>query len=67
VVSKIHESIRSSKLYTGYMMGNIREGPGTFLFPDGSIYNGEWRNDRANGWGELRHINGDIYEGNWKD
>lgn len=34
---------------------------------DGSRYEGEWRDDRANGYGKLYHADGDIYEGSWKD
>ena len=34
---------------------------------DGSIYSGEWRNDKENGHGVLFMANGDVYEGSWKD
>lgn len=34
---------------------------------DGSVYEGYWYNDKANGRGKLTHSNGDIYEGNWID
>lgn len=32
---------------------------------DGSKYEGNWENDKANGSGKLIHEDGDIYEGNW--
>ena len=32
---------------------------------DGSLYEGEWRNNNANGKGRLIHNDGDYYEGEW--
>jgi hypothetical protein len=29
------------------------------------MYEGEWRNDKANGKGRLIHSDGDVYEGDW--
>ena len=37
------------------------------MWVDGSKYNGNWKNDKANGFGILYHADGDIYEGDWKD
>ena len=34
---------------------------------DGSLYEGQWKNDKANGRGRLLHSDGDVYEGEWKD
>ena len=34
------------------------------IWPDGAKYEGEWKNNHANGKGKFFHINGDIYEGN---
>ena len=44
---------------------NIREGRGKQIWPDGSLYEGFWRNDKANGKGRLIHSDGDVYEGDW--
>jgi hypothetical protein len=33
----------------------------------GSIYEGYWKNDKANGRGRLIHADKDIYEGEWQD
>lgn len=30
-------------------------------WPDGALYEGEWKNDMANGRGKLKHADGDIY------
>ena len=44
---------------------NNRHGRGILLWPDGSKYTGQWRNNYASGKGKLIHSNGDIYEGEW--
>jgi len=33
------------------------------LWPDGSKYEGMWKNGKANGRGRMTHANGDVYEG----
>lgn len=35
--------------------------------PDGSVYEGWWKNDKPNGNGRLVQANGDVYLGNWVD
>lgn len=51
-----------------WMQGqNIRAGKGIQIWPDGSIYEGWWRQDKANGRGRLIHADGDVYEGQWCD
>ncbi len=44
-----------------------RDGKGTQIWADGSLYEGFWKNDKANGRGRLIHADGDVYEGEWKD
>jgi hypothetical protein len=34
---------------------------------DGDVFDGEWLDDKANGYGVYVHINGAKYEGHWKD
>ena len=46
---------------------NVRDGQGVQIWADGSLYEGYWRNDKANGRGRLIHADGDVYEGEWKD
>ena len=46
---------------------NQRHGRGNQVWTDGSIYDGYWKNDKANGRGRLIHADGDIYDGYWKD
>jgi hypothetical protein len=31
------------------------------------MYEGEWKNDKANGYGIYKHTNGAEYVGYWKD
>ena len=35
------------------------------MWPDGSVYEGDWLNDKSHGKGKLIHADGDIYEGEW--
>jgi len=37
------------------------------IHADGDIYEGEWRDDKANGKGNYMHANGAKYQGDWKD
>lgn len=37
------------------------------MWPDSSRYEGNWRNDKANGKGKLIHADGDVYDGEWKN
>ena len=51
-----------------WMQGkNVRAGKGMQIWPDGSIYDGWWRQDTPNGRGRLIHANGDYFEGQWSD
>lgn len=54
--------------YTGeWLVGTqIREGRGTQVWPDGSIYEGYWKNNQTQGLGRLIHADGDVYEGEWR-
>ena len=40
-----------------------RHGFGRLTWKDGSYYEGEWKNDKAEGFGILMHSDGDIYKG----
>lgn len=47
------------------MNNSVRHGNGTQKFSNGSIYEGEWKNNQANGKGRLTFKNGDYYDGEW--
>lgn len=46
---------------------DIRQGKGMQVWKDGTIYEGWWLNNHANGRGRIIHADGDMYEGDWKD
>ena len=43
----------------------IREGRGRQTWKDGSLYEGWFKSDKAQGIGRLIHADGDVYEGQW--
>jgi len=42
---------------------DIRQGKGRQIWPDGSMYEGWWKDNKANGKGRLIHADGDVYDG----
>ena len=46
---------------------NVREGKGTLKFNDGSVYEGEWKDDKMEGKGRFTFSDGKIYEGYFKN
>ena len=40
-----------------------KEGRGTLVFPDGNMYEGQWRAGKAHGQGKYTVATGDVYEG----
>lgn len=58
--------VKDGAKYSGQVVDeNVREGKGVLIWPDGSRYDGYWKDDRANGRGRLIHADGDVYEGEW--
>ena len=49
--------------YKGQAINGIREGYGVQTWPDNSVYEGYWKNDKAEGKGTLWHHNCDKFEG----
>ena len=43
------------------------EGKGTMYRKDGIRYEGEWKNDKKEGYGINHYSNGNKYEGKWKN
>lgn len=43
----------------------LREGVGTQIWEDGSIYTGQWKDDKRHGEGRQIYVDGDFYEGQW--
>ena len=40
---------------------------GIYRYPDGSAYEGGFKDGKKHGQGKYTFANGDVYEGNWKD
>ena len=53
--------------YEGEYRRGVKEGTGTFIYPDGSKYEGEWKAGVRAGLGKYTYANGDWYEGSWND
>ena len=62
-------NIESGIIYEGYLLisNEQRDGYGIQIWPDGSKYEGYWKENKANGKGRLIHADGDVYEGDWVD
>ncbi|CDW80897.1 morn repeat protein [Stylonychia lemnae] len=46
---------------------HILNGMGIYISHDGTIYQGEWKNDQKDGYGEFEWPEGSSYKGNWKN
>jgi len=53
--------------YEGQMKGNFRHGIGSFIWADGTIYQGGFLRDKRFGFGILHLKNGSQFEGEWLD
>lgn len=45
----------------------FRDGSGCQVWPDGSFYEGFWKEDKMHGFGRMVYADSDIYEGHWKE
>ena len=45
--------------------GDCENGQGTYIFADGSSYNGTWKDGLPEGPGTLKYIDGSKDEGKW--
>jgi hypothetical protein len=45
--------------------GDCENGPGTYIFTDGSFYSGTWKDGFPEGSGTLKYIDGSKDEGKW--
>jgi len=52
---------------TGCISGNCKDGKGTYVFNDGSLYVGEFVNGNMEGFGKLTDKYGNIYTGYFKN
>ena len=49
--------------YSGSLLGHIPEGSGKYVWPDGCVYEGEWRRGMRHGNGKIQWASGASYEG----
>ncbi len=54
-------------LQTGCILGNCKEGQGIYAYPDGTRYEGAFKNSLPNGNGVFYFINGEKYVGDFED
>jgi len=48
-------------------MDDKRNGRGRQEFPDGRVYDGEWKDGKFHGYGKMIWPDGFVYQGEWKD
>ncbi|MEW5922004.1 MAG: hypothetical protein AB1796_13885 [Bacillota bacterium] len=53
--------------YTGGEKAGIPHGYGTIVWPDGTVYQGEWHEGQMEGEGEIRWPSGSRYVGRWQE
>jgi hypothetical protein len=61
IYSLISSQTSNHTLYCRNKQNNKRDGLGVQLWPDGSKYEGMWRDGKCSGMGRMTHANGDIY------
>lgn len=53
--------------YVGEIKQHIRNGLGSYRYPNGDVFVGEWKGDRKHGQGTKTWSNGDKYIGEYKE
>jgi hypothetical protein len=51
---------------SGCIFGNCLDGSGIYGYPDGSKYEGNFKNGQPHGLGTFSYLNGDLYKGNFE-
>lgn len=60
--------VEDGSMYIGDVgSAQIRQGKGICYFTDGSVYEGDWANDKPNGKGRFVFSSGDFYNGEFKN
>ena len=69
VVDKCAFQVQGGIIYIGQWERDLskKAGKGRQSWSDGSLYEGQWVNGKANGLGRMIHSDGDVYEGQWRD
>lgn len=61
------EWLGSNQLYEGEFVNNKFDGPGKFMFSNGSVFEGNYVNGMRNGRGKLLMPDGSHYIGDWQN
>nr|XP_043640084.1 phosphatidylinositol 4-phosphate 5-kinase 9-like [Erigeron canadensis] len=56
---------QNGEFYSGYLLGNVPEGSGKYVWASGCKYEGEWRRGIRHGYGKLHWPSGAYYEGDF--
>lgn len=60
-------TLGTQELYHGeWSRDFLRDGQGIQVYPDGKMYEGEWKNDLYYGHGKMAYQDGSIFEGSFK-
>lgn len=62
-IPEIKNTIETNGTYTGNRENGKKSGTGTFKWNDGTVYEGEWKEDKINGKGKLTIPDKGTYEG----
>ena len=54
-----------SSLYAQCVAGNCKNGKGTYIYKDKTVYEGAFKDTKAHGFGICFYANGNSYEGEW--
>ena len=46
---------------------NSRNGRGLQIYPDGSMFEGYWKDNKPNYYGRFVHKDGEMYQGEWQN
>jgi hypothetical protein len=57
---------KEPELQTGCLAGDCENGSGTYAYPGGSKYEGQFKEGKPEGTGTFTYTNGDRYEGSFK-
>ena len=57
---------QAEDVQSGCLSGNCDSGEGSFAYPDGSKYEGQFLDSRPDGWGTFTYPNSDRYVGSFK-
>ena len=73
-IAKLSERTRAKmvKLKVGFAKGfpyrgGAGGGRGKYVFANGDVYEGEWKDGKQEGRGTYSFANGNVYDGKWKD